>query len=210
MMVSPYTMYEDYIKMDEDNLKMEIDCLRRLIARLERRVKKDSQDKIICPSTEVMLYTAREYLEKAFLACSQLGYKVSYTKKEQRRKDFLEKLTKVKEIKLEIEAFARWRELHTLTFLATEVQYDYEYFMVGGKGEKSQIILDTTDVLSSLEEVYIEEWKRRYFKPVLDGESWSLSMSFTDKRAKNCYGSNDYPTTFKKLLRNLEQWRERK
>ena len=209
MMVSPYALYEDYITMDEDNLKMEIACLRQKIASLERKVKANYQNEIICPNYDVQLYMTREYLEKAILACRELGYEFSYTKKEQRRIDFLEGLTSLKEIKLEIETFAKWRETHVLTFLSEEVQYDYEYSVIGGKDEKSRTILDKTDVLAILEEIYIEEWKRRYFKPVLDGESWSCAMCFTDKRAKNYYGTNDYPTTFKKLLRNLANWRER-
>ena len=210
MMVSPCTMYEEYITMDEDSLKMEITCLRQKIARLERRVKSDSRDEvIICPSLDVELYTTRDYLDKAILACSKLGYEFSYTKKEQRRNDFLEGLSRLKEIKLEIETFAKWRETHVLTFLSEQVQYDYEYSLLGGKDEKSRTILDETDVLTILEETYIEEWKRRYFKPVLDGESWSLSIRFADKRAKKYYGCNDYPKTFKKLLYNLKKWREK-
>ena len=47
--------------------------------------------------------------------------------------------------------------------------------------------------------IYLHEWKRSYFEPVLDGESWSLEVKLTDRRRRYYHGCNAYPPYWDEL-----------
>ena len=47
--------------------------------------------------------------------------------------------------------------------------------------------------------IYLHEWRRSYFEPVLDGESWSLEVKLTDRRRRYYYGCNAYPPYWDEL-----------
>ena len=55
-------------------------------------------------------------------------------------------------------------------------------------------------ILNTLyKKLYLHEWKRSYFEPVLDGESWSLEVKLTDRRRRYYHGCNAYPPYWDEL-----------
>lgn len=76
-----------------------------------------------------------------------------------------------------------------------------------GNHEKRISLAEWKKILNTLyKKLYLHEWKRSYFEPVLDGESWSLEVKLTDQRRRYYHGNNAYPpywNELKELFLNL-------
>ena len=51
-----------------------------------------------------------------------------------------------------------------------------------------------------LEELNIDTWKNEYHEPVLDGETWEMTVKFVDGREKSIQSFNGYPKNWKNFL----------
>ncbi len=47
--------------------------------------------------------------------------------------------------------------------------------------------------------LYLHEWKKRYYAPVMDGEQWKLEIHLSGNRIRTYSGSNDFPPYWKEL-----------
>lgn len=67
---------------------------------------------------------------------------------------------------------------------------------------------DFADILTVLyEKAYILEWKTKYVnEDILDGTQWELKTKVKDVRARNIYGSNDFPPNFKIVEKVFEKY----
>ena len=85
-----------------------------------------------------------------------------------------------------------------------EQVYPYE-----GEQKKRISSFEWRRVLNTLyKKLYLHEWKKSYYAPILDGESWSLEVKLTDRRRRTYYGNNAYPPYWdelKELLLGLAQ-----
>lgn len=52
------------------------------------------------------------------------------------------------------------------------------------------------EFVKKLEDLHIENWKKEYFGPVLDGHGWDLSYKEVGKKTKHMKGSNAYPENY--------------
>jgi hypothetical protein len=66
------------------------------------------------------------------------------------------------------------------------------------------ILKGKNDFLSVLNDLHIEGWKPYYYKPILDGVQWSMSLYFEDEIISYS-GSNAYPKNFNKFLKAIKK-----
>lgn len=53
---------------------------------------------------------------------------------------------------------------------------------------------------------YIYDWKKRYVdSAIIDGTQWNLEVTFSDKKALKCHGSNMFPPHWSKLLKVINK-----
>lgn len=200
MLLPPRDMYRILLGQDERIIKDEIMRIKRRISRLKREVVRENLYNGLrkFPSAWLQLYYAREELNDAMLALLDSGYQP--TKVDERRAKFVRDLKNLKEIVIEIERFAKFSK--TWKFLLNDsvasVEYRERY-----SGVHYKKALDKSSVIYWIEELHIEEWRKRYFAPVLDGESWAVELKFNDKSKKRYHGSNAYPVSYFALVEYL-------
>ena len=81
----------------------------------------------------------------------------------------------------------------TKTNKGADIVFECIYSQYSGHQEHISLA-EWKKILNTLyEKLYLHEWKRSYFEPVLDGESWSFEVKFTGRRRRFYHGCNDYP-----------------
>ena len=87
----------------------------------------------------------------------------------------------------------------TKTNKGADIYFEFIYSQ-DDNHEKHISLTEWKKILNTLyKKLYLHEWKRSYFEPVLDGESWSLEVKLTDQRRRYYHGSNAYPPYWDKL-----------
>lgn len=122
------------------------------------------------------------------LIYEEKGYDFVPSRKERRKENFIEDLKSLVELRLEANAFMRTRDEHVLKFSGDTVEYSY--FTNDEKiGEVSYVMtLDRSECIGWIEELGIDEWKRKNFALVLDGVEWELTLKYAHKMARPTAG----------------------
>lgn len=204
MMIDPEMVHKELENKGEREIRREIRKYKREIKRLRALAEEPFREQI-APSYSLQLQLTREYLQQAIFVLLSKGYEYFPSKEEQKREKFNEKLEGLTKIEFWEGGFCCTCTRYLLEFDQTDKvkcsscygwSDDYEF----------ENKVTKTDCIESLQNLYISEWKKRYFAPVLDGTQWELSLFFKNGRKKCYYGSNAFPFGYEELKELFETW----
>ena len=100
---------------------------------------------------------------------------------------------------------------HTVSILRNESSYElsvqhsygaYDPYVRGFQKREWDSLKKTL-----FDHLFVHEWKRSYVDwSILDGEQWSLELTFSDGRHRRIYGSNAYPALWDSLQRRFGRY----
>lgn len=197
MMVAPLSVYEELKNKSVKEIEKAVREFRRAIKRLKRiDSEQEYSGKVVCPSCSLQIEMNRAYLQYAILALQEQGVEYIPSKEEKKSLQFNEKLEDLRKIEFHEGGFLGVQETHVVEFDELGgARYVPDFLTSEEKARK----ISKSDVIEGLKDLYIGEWRRKYFAPVLDGTQWELTLYFYSDRKKTYYGSNAYPFSYEKL-----------
>lgn len=201
MMISPEGYYESELKgKDEQQIQSAIRRLKREIGHLKNVIEHPDYglQPVCCPFEKVKISCNREYLERAKQALSEVGGTYKPSQAEFKVLDFQENIECISKITFSIGTYFYGSTEYVLEIDEDNVQFTSSKF--GDILEEKQ--LDKDELISSLERLYIGEWRKsydpmRFGYAVLDVTQWEVSIEYNNGRKTNeYYGSNSYPYNF--------------
>ena len=198
MMLSPEIYYEELKGKTPEEILKEIRSLRLEISSLKDRLdnQETSPEDYVMPDDRMRLETNRRYLEAAIRAYEEAGGEYVPTAEEQKARDFDASLPHISRIVFGIGGLFGGYETRTFTVSGNDVLLQIEHSF-SGEPEPVFFPLTKDDLIDSLRELHIDEWKTEYSAFVLDGTQWELQIEYDDGRSPvRISGSNAYPYNF--------------
>lgn len=131
---------------------------------------------------------------------------VLFNKKSQKDEFYTDIVTS---LQFEVHHFRSTYVTITKAAKGADIVFDLEYSPYDGEQKKHISSAEWKRIVNTLyKKLYLHEWKKSYFKPVCDGEGWSLEVKLTDQRRRYYHGSNAYPPYWdelKELFHGLNQ-----
>lgn len=205
MMICPETFYEMYLKgKNATQIMTVIRGLKQKIGMLKSFMESPAYaDAVkICPSEDVRIACSREYLERAKLALEEAGGTYVSSAAEKKAMAFDESIPCINKVEFSIGGYFDGYETRTVTIDGDHIQTSIEPSLLRDPADVDDEFkeMNKADFLSSLRELHIGEWRRRYDSEILDGTQWELTIYFSDGRKPvKIYGSNAYPYNFNRL-----------
>lgn len=206
MMIGPEAFYEfECAGKTRDELLKLSKTLRSEIARytkmLEDPAARDPELELL-PSPDTVLELDYEYLQTVRKAFSALGEEYPATPAEQKAAAFDATLENLASLTYVISGYLYGAE--TFRLIPGDGGYFtaiYEKHISGDGPESSALSLPKEEVLAELLRLHMGDWKRRYENPtVLDGVSWSVTLTYRDGTGKCEFsGRNSFPWSFGRL-----------
>ena len=217
MMISPETFYEEKLKgKTADEMMTVIRGLKREIGRLKNIMEHpDYQDRevAICPSEDVQISCARDYLERAKQALAEAGGEYAPSVAEQKAMEFDANIPYISKVKFTIGGYFGGYETRTYTIKDDQVHLYDEYSLHLAPSNLADSEIEPWDkeaFLEQLQNLHIGEWRKNYSakrfgRMILDGTQWDLEIYFSnDRKPVKIYGSNAYPYNFDRLFELFE------
>ena len=206
MMICPLSIYEELKGKPEKEIRAAIRGFKNQIGRLKKILENPNFEEFICPSHDVQLQMNREYLQNAIMALINAGFEYSPSKSEEKSDLFNERLEDLMQIEFNVGGFFSTHERYIIKFNETD---DAVFTYNVGFSSDSEVIRKTIskqECIKGLQDLYMGEWKRKYWADVLDGIQWEVKLWFYNNRQKLFHGSNAFPFSFNKLKELCEEW----
>lgn len=206
MMICPLSIYEELKGKPEKGIRAAIRGFKNQIGRLKKILENPNFEEVMCPSHELQLQMNREYLQKAIMALINAGFEYSPSKSEEKSDLFNERLEDLMQIEFNVGGFFSTNERYIIKFNETD---DAVFTYDVGFSSDSEVIRKTIskqECIKELQDLYMGEWKRKYWADVLDGIQWEVKLWFYNNRQKLFHGSNAFPFSFNKLKELCEEW----
>ena len=163
------------------------------MGKLKRIMENPSYKPTKCPTELTMYKCEREFLDSAICKYILLTGEYNYSNIEKKDVCFNQKLDNLVKITFN---FNEW--ISPLGYTNT--------IRLSKLGEKDKISL-----VERLKNLHIGEWRKnytpdRYGVCVLDGNSWSLTLEFKERKKLTYNGINAYPYNFRELTNILEEY----
>ena len=219
MMISPQTYYEMHLKgKSEKEICSVIRELKREIRRLKNIMEHPEYGNadLSEPTEEVRIWCMRMYLERAIEAMSEIGAVHIPSREERTSRKFQENIEHIKRIRFEIGGFHEGYAIYIITIDEEHIYFDMEHSLYPKPICLPEHMPNTIDYpmpryefLEELRELYIGEWRSRYFPNrygeeymVSDGTEWSVDIEYSSREKSVHYvGANSFPYNFKKFER---------
>lgn len=198
MMISPSSVSVELRGASENEIRRAIRGYKNRIGWLKKKIE-NGEDECMLPSYDTQLKVNREYLNSAILALEIAGYEYKSSKREEKSQRFNERVNDLRQIELSEDVFFGAGEKYLIKFSENsdaELEYSHTFY---GKCENVKKIVSKQEIIERLKGLFIGEWKRNYFAPVLDGVSWSLKLEFFNHNAKTYHGSNAFPFSYNEI-----------
>lgn len=209
MMISPKTYYDLYLKdKNESEILEKIDELRQEIKELKTIMEHPDYIPENKPDEATQLWCNRLYLEQAKQTLEAIGGVYIPTNEEKIAKEFNENLSFIQTIEFESHSYFDGFSNITVTFDNNAAIMEISHFNMSHSSTKIQF--DKEEFLDDLSMLGIGEWEESYDTEkygivVLDGMSWSLTISFNnDHPTKKVEGCNAYPYNFNQFIELFE------
>lgn len=202
MMMSPESFYEYYLKGKTTEQIMT--CIRRLkreIGHCKKQLECPlSNEMMVDPGPDVVLWATRLYLERAKQALQEAGGEYIPTAKEILAQQLKEDFHFIQQFVFTIGGYFGGFQTYTVCpkqfpyYTVAHSQFDTEE-------QRDKVLYSEDEFQSMLDEIHLEEWKHHYNDPyVCDGTQWELTVSFNNgRRAMTWAGNNAFPPDFDKL-----------
>ena len=206
MMICPLSIYEELKDKPEKEIRTAIRGYKNQIGRLKKILENPDFEEFICPSHDVQLQMNREYLQNAIMALINAGFEYQPSKAEEKSDLFNERLDDLMQIEFNVGGFFEGHERYIIKFNETdEAIFTYDV----GLGRDSEVVrkpLSKQECIKELKDLYMGEWKLRYWADVLDGTQWEVKLWFYNNNQKLFHGSNAFPFSYAKLKELFEMW----
>lgn len=159
-------------------------------------------------NAELQLCYARQNIEMAKLALKEVGEEYRPSRSELAAAAFEESIPYIEKLILNIHHYLGGEKTWTFSVKDGQLYVDM-HILFQRKTEsacpKPDYPITKEELFHGLKELHIGEWNRRYDTPdVLDGECWSLEISFSNlHKPVEIFGYNAYPYNFNALLKLL-------
>jgi len=206
MMIYPLSVYDELKDKSEKEIRAAIRGFKNQIGRLKKILENPNYEEVMCPSHELQLQMSREYLQNAIMALVNAGYEYSPSKSEEKSDLFNERLEDLMQIEFNVGGFFSTHERYIIKFNETD---DAVFTYDVGFSSDSEVIRKTIskqECIKELQNLYMGEWKSKYWAEVLDGIQWEVKLWFYNNRQKLFHGSNAFPFSFSKLKELCEEW----
>lgn len=205
MMICPLSVYEELKDKPEKEIRTAIRGYKNQIGRLKKLIEEPTFEENMCPSHELQLQMNREYLQNAIMALINAGFDYVPSKGEEKSDLFNERLEDLMQLEFNIGGFFSTHERYIIKFNETDdAVFTYDI----GFSSDSEVVRKTVskqECIKELKDLYMGEWKLRYWADVLDGTQWEVKLWFYNNRQKLFHGSNAFPFSFNKLKELCER-----
>ena len=206
MMICPLSVFEELKDKPEKEIRAAIRGYKNQIGRLKKILENPNFEEVMCPSHDLQLQMNREYLQNAIMALISAGFEYQPSKSEEKSDLFNERLEDLMQIEFNVGGFFSTHERYIIKFDETdEALFTYDV----GLGYDSEVVRKTIskqECIKELKDLYMGEWKRKYWADVLDGIQWEVKLWFYHNNQKTFYGSNAFPFSYEKLKELCEMW----
>lgn len=206
MMICPLSVYEELKDKPEKEIRAAIRGFKNQIGRLKKILENPNFEEVMCPSHELQLQMNREYLQNAIMALISAGFEYQPSKSEEKSELFNERLDDLMQIEFNIGGFFEGHERYIIKFNKTDdalFTYDVGF---SSDSEAVRKTISKQECIKELKDLYMGEWKFRYWADVLDGTQWEVKLWFYNNNQKLFHGSNAFPFSFNKLKELFEMW----
>ena len=206
MMICPMSIFEELKDKPEKEIRTAIRGYKNHIGRLRKILEEPTFEAVMCPSYDLQLQMNREYLQNAILALTTAGFEYKPSKAEIKSELFNERLEDLMQIEFNVGGFFTTHERYIIKFNETD---DADFSYVLGYGSENEVIRKTIskqECIKELQNLYMGEWKLKYWADVLDGIQWEVKLWFYNNNQKLFHGSNAFPFSFGKLKELCEIW----
>lgn len=206
MMICPLSVFEELKDKPEKEIRTAIRGYKNQIGLLKKILENPNFEEVMCPSHELQLQMNREYLQNAIMALISAGFKYQPSKSEDKSELFNERLDDLMQIEFNVGGFFEGHERYIIKFNETD---DALLTYNVGFGYDSEVVRKTIskqECIKELKDLYMGEWKLRYWADVLDGTQWEVKLWFYNNNQKLFHGSNAFPFSFNKLKDLFEMW----
>ena len=205
MMISPQLVYDELKSKSDNEVLSEIRKYRREISKLKNKLELPIIDELTMrPSPEVQIIYIRQYIDEAKRLLSERGIQYKPTKAEQASLEFNARLFEIMEIHIVREGYFIGKNKYIITCgeKSQAVSYENKFKLYNPDGW--YIEMDRESFISELQNLYIGEWKSRYYICALDGEQWEITFKYKNDTKRTFKGSNAYPYNFDNLMNLLK------
>jgi hypothetical protein len=206
MMICPLSVFEELKDKPEKEIRTAIRGYKNQIGRLKKILENPNFEEVMCPSHELQLQMNREYLQNAIMALISAGFEYQPSKSEEKSELFNERLDDLMQIEFNIGGFFEGHERYIIKFNETDdalFTYDVGF---SSDSEAVRKTISKQECIKELKDLYMGEWKLRYWADVLDGTQWEVKLWFYNNNQKLFHGSNAFPFSFDKLKELFEMW----
>ena len=206
MMICPLSVFEELKDKPEKEIRTAIRGYKNQIGRLKKILENPNFEEVMCPSHELQLQMNREYLQNAIMALISAGFEYQPSKSEEKSELFNERLDDLMQIEFNIGGFFEGHERYIIKINETDdalFTYDIGF---SSDSEAVRKTISKQECIKELKDLYMGEWKLRYWANVLDGTQWEVKLWFYNNNQKLFHGSNAFPFSFNKLKELFEMW----
>ena len=206
MMICPLSVFEELKDKPEKEIRTAIRGYKNQIGRLKKILESPNFEEVMCPSHELQLQMNREYLQNAIMALISAGFEYQPSKCEEKSDLFNERLEDLMQIEFNVGGFFEGHERYIIKFNETnDALFTYD---VGFSSDSEAVrkTISKQECIKELKDLYMGEWKLRYWADVLDGTQWEVKLWFYNNKQKLFHGSNAFPFSFNKLKELFEMW----
>ena len=207
VMISPDEFYEMNLKgKSADQIMTVIRGLKQEIGRLKNYIESpEYQDRkyVMDPDENVQISLLREYLRQAKQALEEAGGTYIPSAAEKKAMEFNANIPHINKVVFSIGGYFEGYLTTTHTIDGDKVHTHLEHSLKPEVADINEEDIEETEkeyLFRELKELYIGEWRKRYYAPILDGTQWELQIYFSNgHRTVKIHGSNAYPYNFDRL-----------
>ena len=205
-MICPMSIFEELKDKPEKEIRTAIRGYKNHIGRLKKILEEPTFEEVMCPSHDLQLQMNREYLQNAILALTTAGFEYKPSKAEIKSELFNEHLEDLMQIEFNVGGFFTTHERYIIKFNETDDAVFTCDIGFGGDSEVIRKTISKQECIKELQNLYMGEWKLKYWADVLDGIQWEVKLRFYNNNQKLFHGSNSFSFSYRKLKELCEIW----
>ena len=202
MLSGPSLIYEECMSLSEEQIYAKIRSIKRYMARIKSEIERcEDKSVVIDPSDSVILSVEREYLAAAKKALEDKGYEYKKTRKDIASEIFVANIPSIEKITFSLGGYFGGYDICSIIFDGDKVVLSKSHSYSPEEASNIQPGVTKDDFLNLLNDLHIEEWKKKYDDPfTCDGTQWKLSFLYSHGQPSvEFWGSNKYPYNFDNL-----------
>ena len=202
--------YDNFVGQIEDKNKTEMESIKSRIKDLKAKIKnEDETGAKVLPELWDEIEKAKEELREIKRAYIDSGYEYVMTRSEKIKEQFLADLQGLNHFdvwKRDKSHTAMWSmAVESSKVRGTWIMMESDKRAV--TAERGEFCVDRKELVDTLKSLDMDEWKIHTDGPiVLDRDSWSVELTYSNEKQKKYNGTKDYPFGYHHLIEKLSEW----